>query len=235
MHFPDSVLVTDQKINLSDMTRSQKEYCVTLAESISALYTKSGRARMVFGFTGPSGAGKSTLAGILRDLLVHESFRAEQLSIDAYHYTNKELGEMGLISQKGRYDTYMVERLKNDLSIFRAGNAVRFPEYSRKTHEPTDGSGSCWDEGQGGILLIEGLWLLYEGSGWKGVNTLLDVSYFIDEDPVVAERRTVNRHLRGGRTRESAESFYKESDAENSREVERTSVFADHILRFPQD
>lgn len=231
MDFPSSVTVTGQSLDLSRMYDAEKALYISLAKDIAHAFSHSGKNRVVFGFAGVSGAGKSTLTAIVKELLKTESFRTEQLSIDAYHYTNKALGEKNLLTHKGRYDTYDVDLLIKDLSQFKDGDPVHFPEYSRNIHEPVQQGGSVWSQSESGILLLEGLWLLYTEGTWVQIKDFIDVSYFVEVDAKQAEERTVARHIRGGRPEKDAELFYTESDMINTGIVQTTSVLADHILK----
>jgi pantothenate kinase len=191
---------------------------------------------MVFGIAGPSGAGKSYLS-VLSEALMREldpSVRVVPISIDAYHYPNEYLAsrpsERGTLKDvKGRYDTYDVSALLYDLSEFRKGEkSVRFPVYSRKLHEPIPGAIKV-DDGPT-LLLVEGLWLLFEKGGWGEIRPLFDRIVYPDDDPSKLRERTVMRHERGGRAPDDAARHYDESDAVNRILVEATKARADETL-----
>ena len=133
---------------------------------------------------------------------------------------------------KGHYDTYDVSALLYDLTEFRKGKmSVRFPLYSRKLHEPMPGAIKV-DDGPT-LLLVEGLWLLFEKGGWGEIRPLFDRIVYLDDDPGKLRERTVMRHERGGRTSDDAARHYDESDAANRIVVEATKERADETLVWP--
>jgi pantothenate kinase len=66
------------------------------------------------------------------------------------------------------------------------------------------------------LLVVEGLWLLFELGGWEHVGPLLDFCYFIESDKERTKQAVIKRHIAGGRTFEEAARHYAEVDGRNS-------------------
>lgn len=236
--FPKKIVVTEQEIDVGELSTKEKEFVIELTRDAALRYEGFGKARAVFGIAGPSGAGKSVLATLMREVALAQEFpfRVETLSIDAFHFPNEYLaGEVrdgvNLKAVKGRYDTYDTQLLGSELAHFRSGGAMRFPRYSRKIHDPVPGALNISEPKV--LLLLEGLWLLYDHAGWKSVHDELDYAYFLDDDLERLRKHTVLRHVRGGREEKDAERFYEKCDMENYRLVMRTKKCADQFLSWP--
>ena len=160
------------------------------------------------------------------------SFALESITIDAYHYPNSYLnshfsGGEPLKKVKGRYDTYDVQAF-GDLRAFSYGETVSFPIYSRKLHDPIkDGIVTAVKDT---LLIVEGLWLLYENAGWETIGPLLDYSIFIDSDKERTKEPVLKRHMTGGRTLEDASRHYELVDGKNSDLVLTTKHRANKII-----
>ena len=160
-------------------------------------------------------------------------FVVESITIDAYHFPNPFLlshlsNGVPLKEVKGRFDTYDAKTLAKDIRAFRAGQTVSFPAYSRKLHEPVkDGVVVA---AESALLIVEGLWLLYEKAGWEDIGPLLDFAVFIDGDVERAKESVLKRHMAGGRTLESALKHYDNVDARNSELVLTTKNKADKVI-----
>jgi len=105
---------------------------------------------------------------------------------------------------------------------------VAFPAYSRKLHDPVPNS--VLTTVPATLLLVEGLWLLFDQGGWEQVRPLLAFNYFIDSDTERARQAVIKRHMTGGRTLEDASRHYEEVDGRNSALVLQTRVRADEVV-----
>jgi putative kinase len=234
--FPKSVIVTEQVIDLSHLTEKQKEHYHHLADHVVNIYSASGKDRFVIGIGGPSGSGKSVTVEILRILISQKNpdFAVYTADIDAFHYKNEHLhnirGHDGkkLHDVKGRHDTYDTGSLAKKLEEFVNGKTIDFPCYSRKLHEPVQDCYAPHEEKA--LILLAGLWLLYNHPFWARVRRNIGYTFMIHGDSETMRHHTVRRHVRGGRTKEEAEIFYATSDHVNLKELEKSSVTADELL-----
>ena len=233
--FPTSLIVTDQKIDISGFSRRQKTFYLNLFWETVAFYKSRNKPRAVVGMAGPTGAGKSVLAVLFKELAkqAEQSFAFESITIDAYHYPNSFLnshfsaGEP-LKKVKGRFDTYDVHKLAGDVQRFSFGKKVAFPHYSRKVHDPVENGVVI--EAKHCLLIVEGLWLLYDREGWEIIGPLLDFCYFIESEKEQVKEPVLKRHMAGGRTFDDASRHYELVDGKNSDLVLTTKARANKVI-----
>ncbi|HEX4350786.1 MAG TPA: hypothetical protein VH251_10370, partial [Verrucomicrobiae bacterium] len=175
--FPTSLTVTEQTIDISGFTQRQKAFYLNLFWETVSIYQAAKKSRVAIGIAGPTGAGKSVVSMLFKELAEQARlpFAFESVTIDAYHYPNSHLlshfsGGATLKQFKGRFDTYDVTALARDLKAFTSGENVSFPAYSRKLHDPVPNSIGITNPAT--LLVVEGLWLLYDKGGWEYVRTL---------------------------------------------------------------
>ncbi|HZI31532.1 MAG TPA: hypothetical protein VFF11_04275 [Candidatus Binatia bacterium] len=235
LKFPTSLQVTEQTIDISGFTPAQKTFYLNLFEETLKIYAAAQKSRVVVGMAGSTGSGKSVVAALFKELAnqARLPFAFESVTIDAYHFPNNFLlshfsDGMPLKQVKGRFDTYDVAALVNDLKTFAAGKPVAFPIYSRKLHDPVPDSIRV--EADAALLLVEGLWLLSDDGDWRPVKSMLDFCYFIDSDKERTRAAVLKRHTTGGRTLESAVKHYDEVDGRNADLVLQTRHKADKVI-----
>ena len=233
--FPTRVSVTDQNIDIANLTETQQKYYLELFVKIVALYEAGGKPRYILGFTGPSGSGKSVIGALLLSIARQAQlpFGFEVLGIDAFHFNNEYLlsqksGEKTLKDYKGRFDTYDVATLTQTLKNFSEGREVALPHYSRKTHDTVQNAAVIKENKT--LLLIEGLWLLYDRAGWQEVGRYLDYAIFVDSEKESVRNNVIKRHVDGGRTPEDATNYYDTIDAVHSDIVDTTKQRADIVI-----
>jgi pantothenate kinase len=233
--FPQTLSVTEQEIKISGLTDAQKQFYLDFFDEMVRIYKSRQKPRVIIGIAGPTGAGKSVIAALLKVIADQQTlpFIFETLTIDAYHYPNEFLlshasGDRPLKDVKGRYDTYDVKKLAGDLEKFVSGNEVSLPKYSRKLHDPVENSVTL--AGKEVLLVVEGLWLLFEQAGWEMIRPFLDFVFFIESDREKAKASVVQRHVRGGRTCAEAMKYYDEVDARNFDLVVATRSRADKVM-----
>jgi pantothenate kinase len=233
--FPSHINVTGQDIDISYLSDSQKTYYVDLFQKLIKQYEMHNTPRMILGFAGPTGAGKSSILSIFKELSKNLSTPCDivTLGIDAYSYTNEYLLSVStdtgtLKDHKGRLDTYDTEKLCSDLEKIKRGESLSLPEYSRITHNPVESAIELTSPNT--LVLIEGLWLLYESPTWKKVSEQLDHTYFVSADKEKVRNATIKRHMLGGRTEEEATKYYDEVDSEHFDLVMNTQNNADETI-----
>lgn len=238
MNFPQRITVTDQDIDLSEMSESQKQFVIEFTDELLALYREKGRERIVVGIAGPSGAGKSVLAVLASKVggRIDPAIPIIPISIDAFHFPNNYLDGSRDTSgdtlkvHKGRYDTYDVGLCEEKLRQFLSGARTTFPLYSRALHDPIPDR--ILIEGPA-LLLFEGLWILSDKDAWGKLRIFFSKTYFLDGDPEKLRTQAIARHVRGGRTEENSTRFYDQHDAANAELVRQTRTAADTELRWP--
>lgn len=233
--FPPALNVTEQEIDISMLTAEQKQFYIDLFKELVDIYQTNQKPRMVVGMAGPAGAGKSVIAAIFQEIAKQVSlpFRFESVGIDAFHYTNDFLianmsGGETLKNHKGRFDTYDVDKLVTSLMRFSRGEEVSLPKYSRKIHDPIENTVTIHE--QNAVLLVEGLWLLYDQHGWDKVGELLDFSIFVEADKDKVKQGVVGRHMAGGRAPEEALEYYEANEEKNFDFIMQTKSKADKII-----
>lgn len=239
--FPSSVSVTGQEINISSLTNTQKQFYINLFMELLELYLSKQKPRMIVGLAGPAGSGKSVITAIFHEIAkqLQLPFRFETVGIDAFHYRNDFLlkhttNGKPLKANKGRFDTYDVSKLTKALLDFSAWKEVSLPVYSRKTHDPIEDA-IVIKKGEPALLIIEGLWILYDKDGWENVGKLLDFSIFIETDNEKVRQGVLERHVRGGRTLEDASAYYEANEAKNFDLIIHTKDKADKVIHSYYD
>ena len=235
IRFPDSVQVTEQDIDVSFLNEKQRRFYIDLFAEVISLYEGAQKPRFVLGIAGPTGSGKSTMVALF-DAFAKQSefsFSLRTLGIDAFHFPEAYLkshatADGSLKEWKGRFDSYDVPKLVEVLDKFRSGDAVELPTYSRRTHEPVEHAVSVKEKNA--LLIVEGLWLLYQKSGWETIGPRLDHSIFVEADEEAVRAAVVERHMRGGRTREDAEQYYDRVDKRDFELVNQTISRANKII-----
>lgn len=235
LHFPASLTVTEQTIDISGFTQAQKAFYLKLFWETVGIYVAAKKNRAAIGIAGPTGAGKSVVAVLFKELAKQAGlpFDFEVITIDAYHFPNRYLLShfsegVPLKQVKGRFDTYDAAALARDLKAFAAGESVAFPAYSRKLHDPVPHSIAIRSPAT--LLLVEGLWLLSAQGDWAQVRPRLDFCYFIDSDKARTREAVIQRHMTGGRSWEDASRHYEEVDGRNSDLTRLTRHQADQII-----
>ncbi len=237
LRFPKTVMVTDQEIDLCDVSvLAQQEY-FRLIQRLCDMYKSVSGERVTLGFVGPTGSGKSVLLAIVKDLFsqIDKDFDVYTLGIDAFHFPNSilesKLSDSGEILKniKGTPQTYDVEKLLGILEDFKAKDEVSLPGYSRKLHNPVEDVEVI--STQRTLLLVEGLWLLHDEYDWGGVRKYLDYTFYIEADKVRVKDNVVKRHVNGGRSEDSADTYYESVDAKNFDLVEKSKDGADEVMK----
>lgn len=124
--------------------------------------------------------------------------------------------------------TYDVDALTRDIKAFSSGENVAFPIYSRQLHDPV--KNGIVVTAKETLLIVEGLWLLYDKAGWETAGPLLDFSFFIDADKERTKAAVIKRHMAGGRTWEDASRHYELVDGKNSDLVLTTKHKANIVI-----
>lgn len=231
MTFPKEINVTEQMVDISHLSAQQITYYQELTKELKKLYLKNGAGRQIFTLSGPAGSGKSVIASILENLLADtDIFTYINAGLDAFHYQNSTLEKLGLLSHKGRYDTYNTELLYHKMSAFMAGDAVLLPYYSRTNHNPVEDKILVTSDNV--LLLMEGQWFLRDSVEWSKVRGLSAYNLYVKGPAKDIRENVIKRHIAGGSSIADAENFYTVSDLVNTQEMSENSVEPDQEIVF---
>ncbi len=235
MQLPSTLNVTEQPVDISNLTNKQTAYYQTLAKELTAKYKEAGEGRQVFTLSGPAGSGKSVVAAIIEHIFKESDSRFQFINVglDAFHLDNSVLSEKNLLDVKGRHDTYDTGLLFEKVSEFKKGEAVLFPIYSRLDHHPIPDRLPTANENI--LLLLEGQWLLRNAPEWTKIRDLSTYNYSVSGSIDDMRENIIHRHINGGRTTEDAINFYTTSDLPNTEEIDKNSVKPDERVLFYKD
>ena len=210
-----------------------------LLKRLSDMYGQSGRRQIVF-IAGPPAAGKSTLALVMEHLGNEQAqgVRFQALGMDGFHYPSAYLashetirgGRKILLGRiKGSPETYDTDGLLKILAhidecrLKGTDPVMRWPGYDRNIHDVVPDQ----YEITGQILLIEGNYLLLDEEPWSGLRRFADLTVFVKADEEVLKKRLTGRKIRGGKTPEEAQAWYRNTDGPNIRTVLEKSASPD--------
>jgi pantothenate kinase len=190
-----------------------------------SLATRGGRR--LLGITGAPGAGKSTLAAEVVAALGRD---AALLPMDGFHLAQQVLDDLRLTAKKGAIDTFDVGGFVHLLARVRAADeeVVYAPTFRRDLEEPI--AGAVPIRRSTPLVVVEGNYLLADGTGWSRVRDLLDECWFVD--PGTPRRRTwlIARHMAFGRDHAAAVERSDGSDQVNAELIESTRSRADVLV-----
>jgi pantothenate kinase len=204
-----------------------------LARELIARIT-TNHSRLLIGIAGVPGAGKSTFASALVEKIneVHPDI-ARLIPMDGFHFTNEQLDEQGLRSFKGAPQTFdaqayiaLLRRVCSDRD-----SSFSFPIYDRTLHEPVmnDDPMHCVRPGTR-IVITEGNYLLLTAPPWDELGDLLDECWFLETPVNQAQSWLIDRHMRGGKSREQAAAHYERCDGPNTTRVLSERRLPDRII-----
>jgi hypothetical protein len=129
---------------------------------------------------------------------------------------------------KGAPETFDLQGLVAALRRLKAMQPFRWPVYDRTLHEPVEDRTPVKDEK---VVVLEGNYLLLNRPGWSELADYAALTVMIRPRRREALRqRVIQRHVRGGLTREQAEQKFARSDLANILLVEEHSRPADIVL-----
>ncbi len=221
MHFSRIVNALRVEADFDDREIST-EYIPLLAR-LSAMQKRKGK-RVVVLMAAPPGSGKTTLALFLQYLSEHTQGVTPliALGMDGFHRYERDLtgrtvlrdGEpVPMLKIKGAPVTFDLDKLTEKLRTVAAGACCKWPEYSRRLHDPVEDVVTVDRD----IVLIEGNYLLLDESGWRELHSYADYTIRLAADEAKLRQRLIDRKEASGVSRAEAEAHVAFSDMKNVR------------------
>ena len=157
------------------------------------------------------------------------------IPMDGYHLSQRVLDELGLSDRKGAPETFdaaglnqLLDRVHNETD-----QVVYFPVFDRSLEEPIAAGGGVQPNQD--IVVVEGNYLLLDQGEWRGTRTRLDEAWSIEVDPELRRARLLARHVRFGRSPQSAADWVATVDEPNARRIKANSAPADLVIQLVED
>jgi len=189
---------------------------------------QNARPPLLIGIAGPPASGKSTLAERLVADLGAADHTACYCPMDGFHVTNAQLDIDGLRNVKGRIDTFDAAAFAVAVARLKTKAPFWWPLYSRQRHDPIL-EGTRID-GTEAAYVIEGNYILADTDPWWTAANMLDLRIFVDASDGAMRMRLLQRHQRGGLSRQDALDKIDNTDMPNARAIRDTRLNADILF-----
>jgi pantothenate kinase len=180
------------------------------------------------GIAGTPGAGKSTLAAQLAAALNarHGAGAAQALGMDGFHLSKAQLRQLlnpdEAFARRGAPWTFDVAGFVQALTTVRQAAGVTeatWPDFAHAIGDPVADATLIPATTQ--VIIVEGLYLLYEIAGWSAVKGLLDECWYLNTPMAVAMERLALRHMQAwGFSRTQADARIAQNDGLNAQLVQ---------------
>ena len=194
---------------------------------VARFHQAAAGGRAVIMVAGPPASGKTMLCAVWQQIADAERLSFVTLAMDGFHFPNAYLAERDLAKRKGSPETFDVRSMTIALAQINAGTPTVWPLYDRNLHEPV-AEGVGIDEQK--VVVIEGNYFLLDEPHWASLRRYATLTVRLDVDRDCLRERIVERHVRGGMSRQKAEDKFRESDLHNIVLVKERSVEADIVL-----
>jgi pantothenate kinase len=201
-----------------------------LVARVSAYAGRPGTS--IIGIAGAPGAGKSTLAESLvtTSAALLGAGVVAHVPMDGFHLADVVLRGLGRLERKGAPDTFDASGYAALLRRITAprDTTVYAPAFERDLEQPIAGALAIDPEVR--VVVTEGNYLLLADPAWRAVAAEIDEIWFLRIDEDIRLRRLVERHIRFGKTPDSARRWVRDVDEPNARLIEASSVRADLVM-----
>jgi pantothenate kinase len=156
--------------------------------------------------------------------------------MDGYHYYRRELDTFAnpeeAHKRRGAPFTFNATRLVDDLKAIAVSSPtadIYIPSFNHEDKDPVEDSIVVTASSK--LIIVEGLYLLYEGSPWNQLIELFDASLYLSTPLDVSLQRCALRNSKAlGISFEEALHRVRTNDEINGKVVEGTRGRATHIL-----
>lgn len=225
-HYPDADVESVFLPLLRKLTKMQQD--------------KGGRLLVML--AAPPAAGKSTLLSFLHQLSrkVPGIAPITAIGMDGFHRYQSWLlthtllrdnQEVCMVDVKGTPETFDLEKLTAAVARVASGEVCGWPDYDRMLHNPVENARQV----DGGIVILEGNYLLLDADGWRELHKYADYTIRILADEESLRQRLISRKIASGTAPEDAVRFVEFSDLYNARLCLAHMLPADLTLQMQPD
>ena len=235
------VTINGLEVHAHYSDRAVREIFLPFLQSMTDLYRMRKR-RVLIMLAAPPGAGKSTLLAFLEKLSAGYPGleKIQTIGIDGFHryqdylltHTTERDGEqIPLVRIKGAPITFDLDKLTERVRRVAAGETCGWPVYDRLLHNPVEDTVTV----DGGIILLEGNYLLLDEEGWRDLRQYADYTVMIRAEEDMLRERLIRRRMQTGVSEKEAGEFVDYSDMVNVRTCLARSTAADLTLRVDEE
>jgi pantothenate kinase len=155
--------------------------------------------------------------------------------MDGYHYYRSQLEKMDnpqhALAKRGAPFTFDSERFVNDIVNLRKTGSGSFPSFDHGTGDPVEND-ILVEYKRHKIILVEGNYLFLPEQPWSRLldETCFDEAWYVNCPVDEATKRVIDRHVRTGKTKETAELRAYSNDLVNAKLVDANKRFADVMI-----
>jgi len=242
VNYTDTTLMIDKKpIHVGFSQENIENILIPLMRKLTDMQREQGRRIVVF-LGAPIGSGKSVTASFLEKLshVVPDVEPIQALGLDGFHYENAYLttheieyqGQMhNMKAVKGWPETFNAQKVYEKIVELQSKETVLCPIYDRNIHDPVDDQLCITAK----IVIIEGLWMMYDKGPWKKIQDLADYRIMLLAPFFVLRKRAVARKIRNGMTPEAARAYCDTSDCRATIRILDNMADADLYLESTED